>query len=209
MKKRLLKILGCVLVCCIVAFICYHAFPVIVEARAGGGGSTGGSSGGSRSGRNSLFQFLLSLLLLPLFMLKNFLSSLKENTLYTDVDDLELWEYKSLFRNIQLAWTHGDMSEVKDQMDATLYEDFQQKLAEYKRLNKQNIVTNIQIDKVKVKRSTQNNTLKKVLFEGTLIDYFEENGVPPSGEVEAVSFKDIWMIKKVGEKMIVRDIQNL
>lgn len=161
MKKRLLKILGYVLVCFIIVFIFYHVFPVIVEARACGGGSTGGSSGGGRSGRNSIFQFLLSLLLLPLFMLKNSLSSLKENRLYTDVEDLELWEYKSLFRNIQLAWTHGDMSEVKDQMDATLYEDFQQKLAEYKRLNKQNIVTNIQIDKVKVKRSTQNNTLKK------------------------------------------------
>ncbi|MGX6969482.1 TIM44-like domain-containing protein [Vagococcus bubulae] len=210
MKKKLLKRLGYLFVFLVFVFLFYHIFPVIVEARAGGGGNTGGSiSGGNNSGRHNIFQVLLLILLAPLFMLKNFLSSLKENTMYTDIDDLELWEYKSLFRNIQLAWSHGDMTEVKDQMDVTLYEDFQQKLAEYKRLNKQNIVTNIQIDKVKVTRSTQNNPLKKVLFEGTLVDYFEENGMPPSGEIEPISFKDIWIIERVGEKMIVRDIQNL
>ena len=53
------------------------------------------------------------------------------------------------------------MTEGNDQKDVTLYEDFQQKLAEYKRLNKQNIVTNIQIDKVKVTRAIQHNALKK------------------------------------------------
>lgn len=208
MKKKWLKSLGYVFVFFIIVFMFYHIFPVIVEARAGGGGNTGGSSGGG-NGRNSIFGALLFILLAPLILLKNFLTSMKENTMYTDVDDLELWEYKSLFRNIQLAWSRGDMTEVKDQMDPTLYEDFQQKLAEYKRLNKQNIVTNIQIDKVKVTRSTQNKALKKVLFAGTLIDYFEENGVPPSGDIEPIPFKDIWIIEKVGDKIIVRDIQNL
>lgn len=42
-----------------------------------------------------------------------------------------------------------------------------------------------------------------------LIDYFEENGVLPGGEIQTVSFKDIWIIESVEGKMVVRDSQNV
>ncbi|MEG0286666.1 MAG: TIM44-like domain-containing protein [Vagococcus sp.] len=207
MNKKILKIALNVLLCLAIIIIIYNFYPILVDARAGGGGNTGGSS--SSSSDNSIMKFVLTILLMPFLLIKRFFSNMKENALYTDIDNLEKWEYRVLFMNIQSAWSYGDMIDVKERMDPTLYEDFQQKLAEYKRVNKRNVLTDIQIDKVKVSRASQNKNMKEILFEGTIIDYFEENGVPPQGEIKPISFKDIWIIERTETSIIVRDIQNL
>ncbi|MHC5269630.1 TIM44-like domain-containing protein [Enterococcus sp. LJL98] len=207
MRKKVLNVSVKILGCCFLIFLVYHFFPVIVEARAGGGGNTGGSSTEGTS--NHLVGALLTMIFLPIMMLKKMGTNAKEKRLYTEVDDLDKWEYKILFRNIQMAWSSGDMVEVQERMDPTLYSDYQQKLAEYKRVNKRNVLTDIQINKVKVSRSSQANQFKKILFEGTIIDYFEENGQAPQGEIRPIPFKDIWLIERTKEGLIVRDIENL
>ncbi|MDT2746643.1 TIM44-like domain-containing protein [Vagococcus fluvialis] len=208
MRKKILNISLKLIICLIIVIIIYHFYPILVEARAGGGGSTGGSSSSSDS-EMSLGKFLMALILLPFMMIKNMISNWKENLIYTDVDNLEKWEYKVLFLNVQSAWTSNDMKDVQDRMDPTLYEDYQQKLLEYQRVNKRNILTDIQIEKVKVSKASRNRNLKEILFEGTIVDYFEVNGELPHGEIKPVTFKDIWIIERIDNKLIVRDIQNL
>lgn len=208
MRKKILKVSMKILFCFIIIILIYNFFPLIVEARAGGGGSTGGSNSSDGSG-NSLAALLLTIILFPIIMIKKFITNVRENTLYTDVENLEKWEYKVLFMNIQTAWSRGDMKDVQERMDPTLYDNYQQKLAEYNRVNKRNVLTDIQINKVKVSRASHDKNLKEILFEGTIIDYFEEDGQLPQGEIKPIPFKDIWLIERTVSRIIVRDIQNL
>lgn len=209
MNKKIFKIMLGIIFSLVIIFIIFHFSSLLVEARAGGGGNTGGSSSDSSSSSNSLSKLLITLILLPIIMIKKIITNVKENTFYSDVDALDKWEYKVLFMNIQSAWSSGDMKDVQEKMDPTLFNDYQQKLSEYKRVNKRNVLTDIQINKVKVSKSTQNKNIKQILFEGTIIDYFEENGYLPEGEIKPIPFKDIWLIERNEKHIIVRDIQNL
>lgn len=198
-----------------------------VYARAGGGssGGSGGSSGGGSSSRgtsthhtnsnrqSSLLERIISIgcimligsagIIIVKYRIKKAGIKTKHNFKKTS------WDYKATRQRIidsyyiiQESWQKGDMTEAKDYMDESLYENFKIKLNWLEVANKKNIMKKIKllqaypISLYDDKDDSKDNMW--VYIKGKMIDYTinTETNEIVDGNTRNNSFVEFWQFTK-------------
>ena len=130
------------------------------------------------------------------------------------------WKYAHLQKNvknayfsIQNAWSNLDMTPAKDYMSDALFEEFQEKLREMKRLKERNVLEKIRLldaAPVALYDSADNSQdFVWILLKGKMVDYRidTERGVKVAGSKQAEKFVEYWQfIRKEGDRWVLNKI---
>ena len=211
-----------------------------VFLRAGGGSSSGGghSSSGSGShgggyhssgGRSSLFSnilfyivFFFGFFFTSIYFYFHLVRASMNSRKFLKMLSLKdkTWNYKKqekqvieAFYSIQNSWTNGDMSNSKDYMDCSLYEEFQTKLVWMEMRKERNVLKRIRLLDIKpvFVHDEEDDTKDFIWFylKGKMVDYVINTDTleKVEGSTIPTSFVEFWkFVRKDDDHFVLAKI---
>lgn len=157
-------------------------------ARAGGGGGSGGGGGfGGRHGYGiGIFKLILFILwgiytAIISFLVfiksgwsKRIISRASQTDKVWNLDEMKNHSER-VFRQMQDAWSSRELSQVRDIITQSLFDDYAEKLDAMRMNNERNILRDIDIDEIKIIgcRDYKDNSKDSFIayIKGTILDY--------------------------------------
>lgn len=207
----------------------------------GGGYSGGGSYGGGYYGHHHYhygrpdpynkvvagIMLVLTMIFFGVFLLgstiliriknKQSLKTLKKAYNYDSIWDEETIKLhaKTLFHDLQAAWSKNDLKEIEDRVTESFYHHYQNFLARYQKLYLVNIVRDIEIKNIKivsvVDKLDNTKDAVAVLISGGMVDFLmhQKTGRVLEGDNEiSTSFEDVYVFFRKDKTWLLNQIIN-
>ncbi len=235
MRTNTKKYLLTLLIFCIIILLSGYA---LARAGGGGGGSgggggmgshshSGGSSYSSGSGNSNLSPIILILIIVSLSTLITtiilFLKVKKSQQIINQAKAKDpFWDHdymkkisEEYFHIMQKCWMQRDLSEVKNHISKSLYENYSYQLNHMKEIGEINIIENIFIEDIKIISCEDFHNNAKDSFiayiKGTIVDYkiYDKSQYIKNNPLKsAENFIDTYHFIRKGNSWILNYIDN-